>query len=327
MKSRLIAAPVLLFMALFMLTGCVGLTYKISDPEISQVKYDNIKDKQVAIKVEDARENKEFHLKTANLKQANITLANVEKPIEWLSQSLKNEFESRGIPVVIVDKDSSAKADLVLIVKKYEIVSRRVSGFSPWIATHTFYGELQAENKTYEVPAFFCGGKVPVWSMNEILEPCFNIPMSVVIKEIASKINRYALNYSLSNATVEQLATGLKQGADAKISDSYNSVLELGGSNNPNAMKTLIELSENEDSMIKAVALSSIGILGAENEFDFLKQKYEQSSDLPKFMALKSIGDIGSAEAMSFLDQVKTGEAYKSQNGVKHCVDLYIDKQ
>lgn len=327
MKRRLVGVPFLLVMALFMLTGCGGLNYKINNPEISEVKYDNIKDKQVSIKVEDVRSNKEFHLQTANLKQVNIKLVNVENPIEWLSQSLKNELVARGIPVVIVDKDSPTKADLVLLIKEYEIVSRRVSGFSPWVATHSFYGELQVKDKTYEIPAFFYGGKVPVWSMDEILEPCFNKPMSVVVKEIASKINRYALGYSLSNNKVEQLAIESKQITDAGIKDSYISVLELGGSNNPNAMKALIDLSENEDYMIKAVALSSIGTLGAENEFDFLKQKYEQSSDLAKFMALKSIGDIGSPEAISFFKQVKMGEDYMSKNGIKHCVDLYLDRQ
>jgi len=325
MKLRSLGLILLMVMSVILLSGC-GLNYKISDPIVSEIKYDNSGNKQVLIRIEDARTNKEFHLRTANLKRVNIKLENVENPIKWLSQSLNNEFAARGIPVGIVDKESPTKADLVLTVKKYEIVSRRVSGFSPWITTHSFLGELQAEDKTCEIPAFFYGGKVPVWSMDEILSPCFNNPMSVVVKEIASKINRCTLGYSLSNRKVEQLAITAKQRVGAGTKDSYLSVLELGGSNNPSAMKALIDLSDNSDYLIKGVALSSIGTLGAENEFDFLKQKYAQSTGLGKFMALKSIGDIGSDEAMSFYRQVKTGSDYKNSNGIKHCVDLYLNR-
>ncbi len=326
MKQRLVRVTLLFAIALLSLTGCASLNYKISNPATPDVQYDTTNNKTVLIKIEDARTNKEFHQKTANLKQVNIQLENVENPIAWLSQSLKNELTARGIPVTIVQEESPEKADLVLLIKKYEIVSRRVSGFSPWIATHSFYGELQVHDKTFKIISFFYGGKVPVWSMNEILDPCFNIPMSVVIKEIASKINRYALGYSMSTSKVEQLAATAKQSSEQKDQNTYISVLELGGSNNSTAMDTLIALSESEDPMTKSVALSSIGVLGAEGNFNFLKNKYEQNADLAKFMALKSIGDIGSSESISFLNQVKLGEDYMNMNGIKHCVDLYLDR-
>lgn len=315
----------------FIFSGCT-VKYTINDPVVTGYKYDSGDNKKIVMKIEDARSDREFHLMTAGIALAKvpssrIQLVNMEDPIAWLSQSLKKEFEARGIPMEIVDQTSNTHAEIVLYINKYQIVSRRLTGFSPWISTHSFMGELKTADKTCEIPSFFYGGKVPVWSMGEIEEPCYNIPVSVMVKEIASKINRCALNYSLSDNKLEQLRNSTVQAVDSNAGDAYLSVLGLGSSNNPKAMDALVKFSDSKDDLIRSAALSSMGTLGAQNELGFLKEKYRQYNDREKFMALKSIGDIGSPESVEFMKQVKMSPEYKDDKEIKSCVDLFLGEK
>lgn len=306
-------------------TGC-SLKYTISEPVVSEIKYDKGEKKRVVMKVVDQRADLVFHQKTSNLKNVNIELANMEHPIQWLSGALEKEFASRDIPLEITDKDSLTAPDLILNVKKYQIVSRRVSGYSPWESMHSFMGELKTADKSCTIPAYFFNGKVPIWSMSEVEEPCFNMPISVMVKEIVSKINHCALNYSVSDERLEQMRTLAEQKIQAGTGDAYIPVIGLGSSNNPEAMKALKTFSDAKDRFIRGCALSAIGTLGAENEFEFLKNRYEKYEEVDKFMALKSIGDIGSPEAMEFIKQAKQNRLYSGEDGFKYCVDLFLDR-
>ena len=73
------------------------------------------------------------------------------------------------------------------------------------MAYHSFMGELKSGNQTVPVISYFLYGKVPVWSMSEIQKPCFDMPMSILVKEIASKINRSALHYSASDVNLKEI--------------------------------------------------------------------------------------------------------------------------
>jgi hypothetical protein len=306
-------------------TGC-SLKYAINEPVVSDIKYDKGEKKRVVMKVVDQRTDPVFHQKTSNLKNVNIELENMERPVSWLSIALEKEFAARGIPLEITDKDTPVPPDLVLNVKKYQIVSRRVSGYSPWESFHSFMGELKTANKTCAIPAYFYNGKVPIWSMSEIQEPCFNMPISIMVKEIASKINRCALNYSVSDETLGQIKTLAEQKIQAEADDAYIPVIGLGSTNNPEALKELMTFSDAKDRFIRACALSAIGTMGAENELEFLKKKYAQYDEADRFMALKSIGDIGSPEAIEFIRQVKQDPQYSQEEGLKYCVDLFLEK-
>ena len=103
------------------------------------------------------------------------------------------------------------------------------------------------------------------------------------------------------------------------------SVLELGAGNNPVAMPMLKQTVQSEDTLIRACALSSMGTLGAEDELEFLKQKYVEYADIDKFMALKAIGDVGTPEAIDFLKKAKAEPQNKNEYGVTYCVDLYTE--
>jgi len=305
--------------------GC-SLKYTINDPIVSNIKYDKGEKKRVVMKVVDQRVDPVFHQKTSNLKNATIELANVEKPLQWLSNALEKEFAARGILLEVTDKDSSTPPDLIMNVKKFQIVSRRVSAYSPWESMHSFMAELKTADKTCAIPAYFFNGKVPIWSMSEVEEPCFNMPISIMVKEIASKINRCALNYSVSDEKLVQIRALAEQKIQAGTDDAYIPIIGLGSTNNPEAMNALKTFSDAKDRFIRACALSAIGTLGAANELAFLKEKYEKYEEVDKYMALKSIGDIGSPEAIEFIKQSKQNRLYSEEDGFKYCVDLFLDR-
>jgi hypothetical protein len=323
MKSNFLKLSIL-FLFSMIYSGC-ALTYKLNPPPSSGITYDAGENKHAVMQIVDQRSDTKFMMGLSGLSRVDLKLDNVDDPILWLSQALQHEFTVRGIPVVIAAKDSPSASNLVLTVKKYQIVSYRASGFTPYVAYHSFMGELRSGAQTDKIFSYFLYGKVPVWSMAEIQEPCFDMPMSVLVKEIASKINRSALHHSVSDENLKLTTERLEQKMKSGLPDAYLSVIELGGSNNPAAMESLIRISDAEDVLIRASALSAMGTLGAQNEFELLKKKYAQYADIDRFMALKSIGDIGTPEAIDFLKNAKQDRQYTDENGFKFCVDLYLE--
>ena len=201
-----------------------------------------------------------------------------------------------------------------------------MSGYSPWESYHSFRGEVTAGRKTTTIHAYFFNGKVPVWSMNEIEEPCFNMPLSLLVKEIASKINNIALHYSAGDEMIRDSSTRAAEQAKKKDDNACFPIFELGGTNNSGALKVLYSFADNDDRFIRACALSAIGTLGVKNQFDFLQKKYMQYEEIDKYMALKSIGDAGTPQAMDFIRKKTNDPLYKNEMGFKYCADLYLEQ-
>jgi hypothetical protein len=216
----------------------------------------------------------------------------------------------------------------VLTIKKYQIISRRVSGFSPWEAYHVFRAEVTGGGQTCDIRAYFFNGKVPMISMHEVEEPCFNMPMSILVKEIASKINHCSLRYTAGDAKVSEIRGRAEKKVRSEDDDAYIPVIELGSTNNPAAMSALVTFSDAKERITRACALSAIGTLGAQNQVEFLKKKYTeyQKGEIDKFMTLKSIGDIGTPEAVDFIKKAKDDPQYGSEFGFKYVVDLYLER-
>lgn len=319
-------STVLKLLLVLVLTGiCSGcaLNYSINTPVPSSYQYDTGEKHPTVLQIVDQRSDPKFFMGIGGLSRFDIKLENVKDPIDWLSRALQSEFASRGVPVQIAEKDFTGQADLVLAVRKYQIVNYRASGFTPWVAYHSFGGELKSAEGSYPVRAFFLYGKVPVWSMSEVHEPCLSMPMGILVRDVASKINRYALHYSASNGRLDEIYARLGEKMKSAAADAYLSVLELGAGNNPEAMPMLIQTIQSEDTLIRACALSSIGTLGAENHLDLLKQKYGEYADIDRFMALKAIGDVGTPDAIDFIRRAKADPQNENEYAVKYCADLY----
>jgi hypothetical protein len=324
MHVKLINLTIIVLLGL-VCTGC-SLSYNLNPPISSTAQYDQEKEGRRIIHIIDNRVDKQFSEGIGPLKNIDIKIGNVEDPIVWFAESLQNEFTARGISIEVTTEQPAPNLSyLVLTINKYQIISSRTSGFHPYVAYHSFAGTLQAPAIDNNIIAYFLYGKTPIWTMDEVQEPCFNMPASVLVKEVAAKINRLALNYSMSDRRVEELNRLVQEQIKASSPNTYLSVFDLGESNNPKAMPYLLKLADNDDLIVRASALSAIGMLGPENELAFLKDKYAQYRDIDRFMAIKSIGDIGTPEALEFLKKAQHDPQYNEEYGFKFGTDLYIE--
>jgi HEAT repeat protein len=162
--------------------------------------------------------------------------------------------------------------------------------------------------------------------MNEIKKPCLDLPMSALIKDIVSKINTCAFNYSANDADVQKMAAAALENIKQDAHETCLSSVELGSTNNPSALAPLKKIAESNDSLVRTCAVSAIGTLGAQNNIDYLSGKLAQFSNNDKTMVLKAIGDAGSSKSIDILRKTKGDALYSDENGVKFCVDLYLAK-
>ena len=69
--------------------------------------------------------------------------------------------------------------------------------------------------------------------MDEIQEPCFDMPASILIKDVASKINKAVFELSASDEKVHQLAMEIEAELEKKPENGpIWKVLELAYTNN-----------------------------------------------------------------------------------------------
>jgi hypothetical protein len=323
--SRKIFTCLTLAVVAYIVSGC-SLKYKIDDPTVSAFTYQKVDNKPMVMKIVDHRDDRKFVQGISGLKKVDIIFENVDDPIVWLGQGLEKEFVARGVPMKVVAGDSTIPAEVTLTVEKYQVVNHRASGFSAWEAYHIFLAKVAMGDKSCTIPAFFFNSKVPVWSMNEVGSPCLSVPMSVMVKEIASKINRCVFNYSVSDEDVQKMAAAALNDVKPDTANACFPSIALGDTNNPEAMKSLQKIAESDDSFVHNCAVSAMGTLGAQDQFDYLTGKFALFSNNDKVMPLGAIGDIGGNQSMEFLRKVKGSELYEDENSVKYCVDLYLDR-
>ena len=241
----------------------------------------------------------------------------MEDEIFFLGTNLEAALISRGINL---HYSSDADGGLVLDVDKYRIRNLRTTGFSPYWTFTTFAGDLKQNGDSRRVVFYFKRGKVPVWAFREVEDPCYNVPVSLMVKEIASKINRYYFGLQASDDKIKSLVDDINNQFDEF---SFLKVLELGYTNNPAAIESLVALTHHQDSMVRVCATCSLGVLGAVDQFDYLKELYNTKKNIEKTMALKAIGDLGTPEALDFIQSVKVSSDYKD-NMIREVVDLFI---
>lgn len=323
--NKSINVPAIFLAGLVLLAGC-SLKYNLNPPLKSTAEYEQTAKKQHIVYVYDNREDKKFVKGVGGLASIDLSIGNVDDPVGWLSQSLEKEFLSHNISAKFTRDDSQkSSSDAILTVNKYQIINSRASGFHPYVAYHCFSGTIKSSGSDESIISYFVYGKTPVWSMDEVQAPCFDMPAAILIKGIAAKVNRFALHYRMNDGQLSKLNLTAKEKISSAAADAYLSVLEIGQSNNSKAVDYLKQLTENSDTLIRACSLSGFGMIGQKDALGFLKDKYNQYSDIDRFMALKSIGDIGTPEAIQFLKEARNDPQYNSEYGFKFVVDLYLD--
>ena len=322
--KRFIQLSLFIFLGFF-LTGC-SLKYDLHPSISSTAEYEEDLEKQKVVYLKDNRQDKVFIKGIGGLQSIDIKIGNIEDPINWLAQSLEKEFASHKISIKFsTDQKLEVSADAILTVNKYQIINSRTSSYHPFVAYHSFSGTINSSTSNQAIISYFVYGKTPIWSMDEVQEPCFDMPSAILIKGIAAKVNRLALHYRMNDEELDELNKETQSKVDALSPNAYLSVLDLGESNNPKAINYLKPYTGNSDLIIRASALSAIGMIGREDSLQFLKEQYDKLIDIDRFMALKSIGDLDTPEAMQIFKDARMDPQYNEENGFKFLVDLYLD--
>ena len=302
-----------IFVSLLTNFGCTK-TFYIKTPIPSSVVYDQKIQEIVTFSVKDQRIGDDKKLSAGTLP---VVLINMEDEMFFLKDNVVKALNSRGINIELAKE---GEAGMVLNVQKYRIRNLRTSGFSPYWTFTTFRGDLVRNGQVRRVTFYFKRGRFPVWSIKEVEEPCYNVPVSLMAKEIASKINRYYFGLKASVEKVKALTDDINNNFNEF---SFLKVLELGYTNNPAAIEPLVDLAKHRDSMVRVCATSSLGILGAVEQFDYLKMLYDTKKNIEKFMALKAIGDLDTPAAIKFIQSIRDSSDYQNES-IREVVDLYI---
>ena len=300
--------------SIMFLSGCTK-TFIINEPLPSSIKYSSMVEDPIGLSIKD---NRTELGKTFSVGTINTVLVGMEDEIGFLGNNIEKALNSRGIAIKF--NATGLEKNIQFNVKKFQIRNLRSSALSRYYTFTMLSGDLIYGDKTKRITAYFKNGKVPVWAFREVEEPCYNVPVSLIIKEISTKINNHVFRLQSSNEKVEKLAQEINANFEAY---TYLKVLELGYTNNPAAIPHLVKLMEHSDSMMSATAVSALGMLQAVDQFKLLKDFYATHENTQKFMALKSIGDLGTNEAMEFLISVKNSEDYDDEM-IKEVVDLYL---
>ena len=317
-------AFVIIVALLFGVTGC-SLKYAVDAPPAPGFTYANPGLKPIVLKVVDQRDSVKYMVGISGLQRVDLVLENVDDPVVWLSKELVKELKGRGVAVRLAEKDSEA-ADMTLTVKKFQLINHHATGFSAWESYNVFMGQLATGGKNCSIPAFFFNSKIPVWSMDEIRKPCVSDPMGIIVKDVAPKINTCAFNYSAADADVQKLEKQVATAVETDKTTACFPLTDLAGTNNPAAMATLKRYAGHDDSFVHNCAVHAMGILGAQDQFDFLVGKFEYFAANDKISTLKAIGDIGTPKARDFLRNVQKSSLYNDENGVRACTDLYLSR-
>lgn len=304
----------LMLLTAMFLSGC-SKSFNIKEPDPSSIKYVSSVVGLQDFSIEDLREGDD---KAISVGRLNVVLVGMENEIEFLGNNIEKALNSRGIAAKY--KSTGTSENIQFKVKKFQIRNHRTSAFSPYYTFSMLSGDLVYGDMKKRITAYFKNGKVPVWAFREVEEPCYNVPVSLMVKEISTKINRHVFGLQSSDEKVEKLAREINE-----TNEKYNylKVLELGYTNNPSAIPHLVELINHPDSMMRATAVSSLGMLQAEDQLDLLKTFYADHENTQKFMALKSIGDLESDASKAFFDSVINSDDYNDEM-IKEVVDLYL---
>lgn len=285
--------------ALVSAIGCAPTSYQVRAPSPSGLAFRDVGTAAVRMSVRDARKESEKVFSKGRL-PANLSVG--DQPIDpprFLAAQLEQELRSRGIQAEV----GTAEGDVRLDLHRFNVLNQRTSGFSPFVTLTFLSADLTGPEGAQRIGVFVKRGKVPVWSFGEVVEPTFNQPLSLVVKELASKIAKLRYGYMASDGAVDELQR--KIAARSAGGDTYLEVYALGFTNNPRAIPAVASLVDDPDEYVRLAAVSSLGTLGASSHFDMLRARARNRDGLwqDRAMAIKAIGDLGTPEARKFLQE------------------------
>lgn len=310
---------------LFSIVACAPSAYVLKEPTPSGMKFETTEPPpKTTLSLVDKRVGNERQFHSGRL---SATLQVGEKPIEapsFLARNLQAELVSRGVPIEVATGENDGPR---INLHTFRVENWRATGFSPFV-TFTFLStEMETKAAKKRIGAFIKRGKVPVWSFDEVVEPTFNEPLSLAVKELAAKLAAYLYDYKASDKTTDELIAKINR---SRGPESYLDVYALGFTNNPKAIDTMVRLTSDSDEYVRIAAISSLGTLGAKSQIGLLKSIYQNRDSLwqDRAMAIKSISDLDTDDSKTFLkDELKRWEsATQDREAVwtAHVIRLYL---
>lgn len=326
--SALFRDAAVVVLASAILSGCaVNMKVPVKDPAPSTASYQKTAaPAPVTLAFKDSRsEADKARLVSGVIPMQVVYMDKPFEPAPWLAQHIAREMSARGLPVSLGDGQGST----AVLIKRIRIENHRASGFSPFVTFTSMRAEVVTDRGPQTVTSYVKRGKVPVMSFDEVIDPTYNTPLALVIKEIAAKLNQQLFRQSISDEEVASLIRKINADVAAKSNDAYLWVYQLGFGNNLRAVPELVKLSTHSDEYIRLAAVSSIGILKAADQFAFLTRISENSTLLwqDRAMALKAIGDLGTPESRAYLQKQQAlleSRTDKDATWSKEIIALYL---
>lgn len=310
-----------------LLSACAPASYLVKQPAPSALAGQATGAAPAAWVIEDQRKGAERDFSTGVLTAGLRTDAGPIQPVPFLAQHLQAELASRGLAVQV--RAAGADDTPNLFLQSFRMQNHRANGFAPFVTFTYLSADIDTPSGRKRVAAFVKRGKVPVWSFEEVIEPTLNQPLSLAVKELASKIAAQAYGWRASDATLNALLA--KLGPQAKLGgDAHLDVYALGFTNHPGAKDRLVQLTQHADEYVRLAAISSLGTLGATDQFGLLKSLYERRDAIwqDRAMALKSIGDLGTPASRALLQQElqrwESGKGDKESIWTAQVIRLYL---
>ncbi len=292
-----------LLFTLTLLSGCaLNMSVPVKDPVPSQVTYmKSGSPKPVALSFKDKQsEEDKAKILSGRIPMRLVYEGQPFDPVPWVARHTIKEMTARGLSVkLVVDEANSTP----VLIKRIHIENHRVSGFSPFVTFTSLRADVITTHGPQRITAYIKRGKVPVWSFDEIIDPTYNDPLAILTKELAAKLNMALFGQMVSNEQVNALIARIN--TDGSRDDAYLDVYQLGFSNNPIAISELVKLSSHSGEYVRLAALSSLGILKANDQFGFLAARFESRGAKwqERAMALKAIGDLDTTQSRAYLEQ------------------------
>jgi len=313
--------------SLAILSGCaVNMKIPVKEPLVSTLAYSKNGAAAVSLAFRDAQN--EADRKTVTSGTIPMHLEYQAKPLEttpWLAAQVIKEMTARGLPVTLA---GSGQAGATIVIKRMHIENHRANGFSPFVTFTSLSAELETPAGPKRISAWIKRAKVPVWSFDEVIDPTFNDPLAILSKELAAKLNQHLFKQVASTDDVNALIAKINKDATTRA-DAYLDVYQLGFSNNPAVIPELVKLSTSPSEYVRLAALSSLGIVKATGQMNFLVERYESKTGIwqDRGMALKAIGDLDTAESRAYLQKQAAlfeKSSDKEATWTKQIIQLYL---
>lgn len=282
-----------LIVATLLLAGC-GLTVPVKSPDPSGLSFAVANIAPIRIAVKDLRPSEEkSHSRTGA--RFSVTIKGLDAEMQFFATALAAELQSRGFDAV-ADPAASGPGALLLEIEHFYFHANRVSAFSPWTTFTNFRAKASYQGRRVTVPAYYHAGKVPKWSMSEIAEPTYNVPLRLVVRDVATKLNRAFFNATADPAALASATTGVQQKGDSE------SILALGFLGSYQSLPLLETTARTKlDTVEGSYALSSIGVIGDPRSLTFFKEFCPKTNVPTLLFCLKAAGDLGTPEALQWL--------------------------